>query len=127
MRLLIFLSGMLFGAYLTRFSKNQHELLQKSNLPKGRYEIRLDEGKTQSGNRHASVATQKPLIYPKGTKSSSTQFELVQALTIAEAALGDIGDAEREPGDDVAWCESRALDALMRIRPTMSRLGIGHS
>lgn len=37
-------------------------------------------------------------------------------LRYAEAALADIGDAEREPGDDLAWCERRAADALPRVR-----------
>jgi hypothetical protein len=42
--------------------------------------------------------------------------ELLAALQYAEAALADIGDAEREPGDDLAWCENRAAQALPRIR-----------
>lgn len=41
------------------------------------------------------------------------------ALRYAEAALADIGDADREPGDDMAWCESRAAEALPRIRAAM--------
>ena len=36
---------------------------------------------------------------------------MVRALEIAEAALADIGDADREPWDDVAWCEARAAQA----------------
>jgi hypothetical protein len=42
--------------------------------------------------------------------------ELLAALKYAEAALADVGDAEREPGDDLAWCEDRAAQALPRIR-----------
>jgi hypothetical protein len=42
--------------------------------------------------------------------------ELLAALKYAEAALADIGDAEREPGDDLEWCENRAANALPRIR-----------
>lgn len=42
------------------------------------------------------------------------------ALKIAEAALSDIGDADREPGDDVAWCESRAARALPAVRAAMT-------
>ena len=42
--------------------------------------------------------------------------ELLAALQHAEAALADIGDAEREPGDDLTWCENRAAQALPRIR-----------
>jgi hypothetical protein len=41
---------------------------------------------------------------------------LLDALAYAEAALGDIGDADREPGDDLQWCEERAAAALPRIR-----------
>jgi hypothetical protein len=37
-------------------------------------------------------------------------------LKFAEAALSDIGDADREEGDDLAWCENRAAVALPRIR-----------
>jgi len=40
-------------------------------------------------------------------------------LRFAEAALADIGDAEREEGDDIAWCERRAAKALPRIRATI--------
>ena len=38
---------------------------------------------------------------------------LLDALAYAEAALGD---ADREPDDDLAWCESRAAQALPRVR-----------
>jgi hypothetical protein len=41
---------------------------------------------------------------------------LLSALAYAEAALADIGDAEREEGDDLQWCEERAAQALPRIR-----------
>lgn len=44
---------------------------------------------------------------------------LVRALEIAEAALADIGDADREPGDDVAWCEARAAEALPEVRAVL--------
>lgn len=38
--------------------------------------------------------------------------QALRALVIAEAGLADIGDADREPGDDLAWCEARAAQAL---------------
>ena len=44
---------------------------------------------------------------------------LAEALRIAEAALADIGDADREPGDDVAWCERRASLGLRRVRDAL--------
>lgn len=42
------------------------------------------------------------------------------ALVKAEAALADIGDADREPGDDVAWCERRAAEALPALRAILA-------
>jgi hypothetical protein len=42
--------------------------------------------------------------------------DLIRALVWSEAALADIGDAEREPGDDLAWAERRAAEELPRIR-----------
>jgi hypothetical protein len=44
---------------------------------------------------------------------------LRSALKTAEAALADIGDADREPGDDLAWCEARARQALPAVRATL--------
>jgi len=49
--------------------------------------------------------------------------ELIRALELAEATLADIGDAEREPGDDLAWAESRAAQDLPRIRAVLARWG----
>ena len=49
--------------------------------------------------------------------------ELIRALELAEAALADIGDAEREPGDDLAWAENRAAQDLPRIRAVLARWG----
>lgn len=48
---------------------------------------------------------------------------LAEALRTAEAALADIGDADREPGDDVAWCERRAAQALPMVRALLRDLG----
>jgi hypothetical protein len=44
---------------------------------------------------------------------------LRSALKTAEAALADIGDATREPGDDLAWCERRAAQALPAVRAAL--------
>ena len=49
--------------------------------------------------------------------------ELIRALELAEAALADIGDAERESGDDLAWAEARAAQDLPRIRSVLARWG----
>lgn len=49
--------------------------------------------------------------------------EVLKALQYAEAALSDIGDAEREEGDDLAWCENRAAEALPTIRGVLRAHG----
>ncbi len=49
--------------------------------------------------------------------------ELADALTCAEAALADIGDADREPGDDVQWCEQRAAAAIPAVRVALAKVG----
>jgi len=46
--------------------------------------------------------------------------DLIRALELAEAGLSDIGDADREPGDDLAWAEARAAQDLPRIRRTLN-------
>ena len=46
----------------------------------------------------------------------------LEALVIAEAGLADIGDADREPGDDLAWCERRAAEALEAPRKAIAPL-----
>ena len=46
---------------------------------------------------------------------------LWKALSYAEAALADIGDAEREPSDDLRWCENRAAEALPKVRRSLSK------
>lgn len=43
----------------------------------------------------------------------------VDALKKVEAALSDIGDADREPGDDLKWCERRAAEALPVARAAL--------
>lgn len=48
--------------------------------------------------------------------------ELVEAAHKAEAALADIGDADREPGDNLAWCEDRAAQALPSLRAALAAL-----
>ena len=46
--------------------------------------------------------------------------DLRKALELAEAALSDIGDANREPGDDLARCEARAAKDLPAIRAALA-------
>jgi hypothetical protein len=56
----------------------------------------------------------------QGKQTMSHIDEMKQALSYAEAALSDIGDATREPSDDLAWCEARAAAALPRIRAAIA-------
>lgn len=46
---------------------------------------------------------------------------LRSALKTAQAALADIGDATREAGDDLAWCEARAAQALPAVRAALEQ------
>lgn len=46
----------------------------------------------------------------------------LEALITAEAGLADIGDADREPTDDLAWCEERAAQALAIPRQAITAL-----
>lgn len=67
-----------------------------------------------------------PLAVPDYVRESvsllvSQREELLAALKLAEAALSDIGDADREPGDDVAWCEARAAKPLPEIRAAIAK------
>ena len=51
--------------------------------------------------------------------SAADNAALRLALKTAEAALADIGDATREPGDDLEWCERRAAQALPAVRKAL--------
>jgi len=62
---------------------------------------------------HASIATHKATLQQRPNPLTD---EMRRVLVTAEAALADIGDADREPGDDVAWCEARAAKALPVVR-----------
>jgi hypothetical protein len=46
--------------------------------------------------------------------------QALEALVTAEAGLADIGDADREPTDDLAWCEERASQALVKPRAAIA-------
>jgi hypothetical protein len=67
--------------------------------------------------------------YPENISASSYSHvmddrdQLLDVLSYAECALGDIGDADREPGDDMEWCEERAAKALPRVRKLLQAHG----
>ena len=57
------------------------------------------------------------------TKATTAKETILRnALVLAEAALSDIGDADREPGDDLAWAERRAAEALPSVREVLKNL-----
>lgn len=58
-------------------------------------------------------------LLAEGSELTARAERLAEALRVAEAALADIGDADREPGDDVEWCERRAALGLRRVRDTL--------
>ena len=55
------------------------------------------------------------------TKDEALKLAL-EALVTAEAGLADIGDADREPTDDLAWCEERAAQALAKPRAAITAI-----
>lgn len=59
----------------------------------------------------------------ESTRLRSERDALREALKKAEAALADIGDADREPADDLAWCEKRAAQALPIVRAALASNG----
>ena len=75
---------------------------------------------TDSLINRADVALATPPAPPPEPRGCPTApivpRELIRALELAEAALADIGDADREPGDDIAWAERRAAQDLPRVR-----------
>lgn len=64
--------------------------------------------------------TSEPTLGDQVSEQAREIERLVAVLRTAEAALADIGDADREPGDDVAWCEKRAADALPAVRAALT-------
>ncbi len=69
-------------------------------------------------NTALSITTQQ---VKKINDLTSECESLLSALKLAEAALSDIGDADREPGDDLAWCERRAAKDLKTIRSAITK------
>lgn len=72
-------------------------------------------------NMYISIGV--PQILPGLKPAHEAIAELIYAAMRAEAALSDIGDADREEGDDVAWCERRALEAIPMLRAALTRVG----
>jgi len=71
----------------------------------------------------SETATMQPkpgTAEPQPEQPMSENQKLREVLQVAEAALSDIGDADREPGDDLAWCERRAAQSLPLIRQALA-------
>jgi hypothetical protein len=71
--------------------------------------------------RSARGNTRKKSEHIANAKLIAAAPVLLEALKLAEAALADIGDADREPGDDLAWCEARAAQDLPAIRAAIAK------
>jgi hypothetical protein len=48
--------------------------------------------------------------------------KILSDLKSIEAALSDIGDADREPEDDVAWLENRAAVVIPTARKLLTEI-----
>ena len=68
----------------------------------------------------ASAEENEAIEYKLRGEAEARAERLAEALRFAEAALADIGDADREPGDDVEWCERRAAQALPTVRAALN-------
>jgi hypothetical protein len=60
-------------------------------------------------------------VYAATTAHVDDLHRLRSALETAEAALSDIGDADREEYDDLEWCEKRAAQALPEVREALDQ------
>ena len=82
--------------------------------------IYLKDGETPAQRIHRDHCDALALMSLLAQEKRKSEA-LLEALKHAEAALADIGDADREPGDDLAWCEARAAEALPRIRAAITK------
>lgn len=82
--------------------------------------IYLKDGETPAQRIHRDHCDALALMSLLAQEKRKSEA-LLEALKHAEAALADIGDADREPGDDLAWCETRAAEALPRIRAAITK------
>lgn len=73
---------------------------------------------TTSRLRSRAVAK---LLHVEVERLQAENKAMLKALKLAEAGLADIGDADREPGDDLAWCERRAAEPLPIIRAAIAK------
>ncbi len=74
----------------------------------------------------AMVDRARTLLAASEVVEAGGDSDVIRALVKAEAALADIGDAEREPGDDLAWCERRAAETLPVVREALAFCSTAH-
>jgi hypothetical protein len=79
------------------------------------------EGSIHLGETDEEAVPDAPVAQAAAVPEAVERDAMREALFLAEAALSDIGDADREPGDDVAWCEARAAQALPIVRAALSQ------
>lgn len=82
----------------------------------------LNEAMRQAEAHRRSDAWGNTQLTETLLRAEAQRDALLKSLQFAEAALSDIGDADREPGDDLAWCEARAAEALPRVRAAIAEV-----
>lgn len=83
------------------------------------------QGDTERSMRQLITRARTLLAAPEVVEAGGDS-DVIRALVKAEAALADIGDAEREPGDDLAWCERRAAETLPVVREALAFCSTAH-
>ena len=113
----VYLNGLLSE----ELTAERRAVMAAANEPAGLVVVAPDVPAPVAGNEQQQDATlTNEGTMPPFAAPASQRDALVSALRTAEAALADIGDADREPGDDVAWCEKRAADALPKVRAALA-------
>jgi hypothetical protein len=108
-----------WGNYATNYFQKKHDL--SGNV--ARIRAQADEARAYLAQPEPEATITEPRGCPTpGACSCPTAPyvppELIRALELAEAALADISDTEREP-----WSEARAAQDLPRIRAVLARWG----
>ena len=90
---------------------------------------RIERGELSGGADDYELVRHALLARPVAPEAVGVadDSDVIRALVKAEAALADIGDAEREPGDDLAWCERRAAEALPVVREALAFCSTAHA
>ena len=84
------------------------------------FELLSDHDETLSSGAFDEIVAELDEQSEQARQLTEQRAELLEALRWAEAALADIGDADREDGDDLSWCERRAAKNLSAIRAAIA-------